>query len=136
MVASISEGSPSFILLATGIFERSDASLSRTIHRRCCRIWSHTLHTQSLPPRSGIGPRHQLYAALSGLTSKGRKGDKEVALFSYAAAAAEYKQGISNKFPIPKISTKLGTSWSLRAPSPPTYSSLGSMRELPLLAPQ
>jgi hypothetical protein len=52
---------------------------------------------------SGIGPRHQLYAALSGLTSKGRKGDKEAALVSYAAA--EYNQDISNKFPIPKLST-------------------------------
>jgi hypothetical protein len=73
MVASISEGSPSFILLATGILERSDASLSCTIHRRCCRTRSRTLHTQSLSPRSGIGPRHLPYAALSGLTSKGRK---------------------------------------------------------------
>jgi hypothetical protein len=72
-VASISEGSPSFILLATGILERSDASLSHTIRRRCCRTRSRTLHTQSLSPRSGIGPRHKLYAALSGLTSKGRK---------------------------------------------------------------
>jgi hypothetical protein len=30
-----------------------------------------------------------MYAALSGLTSKGRKRDKEAALVSYAAAAAE-----------------------------------------------
>jgi hypothetical protein len=45
-----------------------------------------------------------LYAALSGLTSKERKRDKEVALVSYVAAA-EYKQAISNKFPIPKLST-------------------------------
>jgi hypothetical protein len=70
-VASNSEGSPSFILLSTDILERSDASLSRTIHRLCCRTRS--LHTQSLSPRSGIGPRHQLYAALSGLSSKGGK---------------------------------------------------------------
>jgi hypothetical protein len=35
---------------------------------------------------SGIGPRHQLYVALSGLTSKGRKRDKEAAQVSYAAA--------------------------------------------------
>jgi hypothetical protein len=108
-VASISEGSPSFILLATGILERSDASLSRTICRRCCHTRSRTLHTQSLSPRSGIGPRHQLYAALSGLTSKGRKRDKEAALVSYAAAA-EYKQDISIKFPTPKLSTQLGTT--------------------------
>jgi hypothetical protein len=70
-VDSISEGSPSFILLATGILERSDASLSCTIHRRCCRTRTRTLHTQSLSPRSGIGPHHQLYVAC--LTSKGRK---------------------------------------------------------------
>jgi hypothetical protein len=86
MVASFSEGSPSFILLATGILERSDASFSRTIHRRCCRTRTRTLHTQSLSPRSGIGPHHQLYAALSSLTSEGRKRDKEAALVSYAAA--------------------------------------------------
>jgi hypothetical protein len=43
-----------------------------------------------------------LYAALSGLTSKGRKRDKEAALVSYAAAA-EYNQDISIKFPIPKL---------------------------------
>jgi hypothetical protein len=73
MVASFSEGSPSFILLATGILERSDASLSHTIHRRCCRTQTRTMHTQSLSPRNGIGPRHQLYASLSGLTSKGEK---------------------------------------------------------------
>jgi hypothetical protein len=72
-VASISEGSPSFILLSTGILERSDASLSRTIHRHCCRTRTRTLHTQGLSPRSGIGSRHQLYVALSGLSSKGRK---------------------------------------------------------------
>jgi hypothetical protein len=76
-VASISKGSPSFILLATGILERSDGSLSRTIHRRCCRTQTHTRHTQSLSQRSGIGPRHQLYAALSGLTSKGRKETRQ-----------------------------------------------------------
>jgi hypothetical protein len=52
-VASISEGSPSFILLSTGILERSDTSLSRTIHQRCCFTRSRTLHTQSLSPRSG-----------------------------------------------------------------------------------
>jgi hypothetical protein len=98
MVASFSEGSPSFILLTTGILERSDASLSRTIHRRCCRTRTRTLHTQSLSPRSGIGPCHQLYAALSGLTSKGRKRDKEAARVSYAVAA-EYYQDISIKFP-------------------------------------
>jgi hypothetical protein len=84
-VASISEGSPSLILLATDIIERSDASLSRTIHRRCCRTRTHTLHTQSLSPRSGIGPRHELYAAFSGLTSKGKKRDKEEARVPYAA---------------------------------------------------
>jgi hypothetical protein len=72
-VASISEGFPSFILLSTGILERSDASLSRTIHRRCGCTRPRTLHTQSLSPRSGIGPRHQLYAALSILSSKGEK---------------------------------------------------------------
>jgi hypothetical protein len=72
-VASISEGSPFFILLATCILERSNASLSRTIHWRCWRTRTRTLHTQSLSPRSGIGPCHQLYVALSGLTSKGRK---------------------------------------------------------------
>jgi hypothetical protein len=77
------------MLLATGIIERSEASLSRTIHRRCCRTRTRTLHTQNLSPRSGIGPRHQLYAALCGLSSKGRKRDKEVALVSYAAAAVE-----------------------------------------------
>jgi hypothetical protein len=93
-VASISEGSPSFILLATGILERSDVSHSRTIHQHCCHTRSRTLHTQSLSPRSGIGPHHQLYAALSDLSYKGEKRDKETALFSYAAAA-EYKQDIS-----------------------------------------
>jgi hypothetical protein len=41
-----------------------------------------TLHTQSLSPRSGIGPRHQLYVALSGLTSKGKEIDKEATLVS------------------------------------------------------
>jgi hypothetical protein len=76
------------------------------------------LHTQSLSPRSGISPPHQLYVALSGLTSKGRKRDKEAARVSYAAAAVEYKQDISNKFPTPKLSTQLGTTWSPRAPSP------------------
>jgi hypothetical protein len=86
-VASILEGSPSFILLATGILERSDTSLSRTIHRRCCRTQTRTLHTKSLSPRSGIGPRHQLYLALSGLTSKGRKKDKVAARVSYATEA-------------------------------------------------
>jgi hypothetical protein len=50
-VASFSEGSASFILLATGILERSDTSLSRTIHRRCCRTRTRTLHTQSLPSK-------------------------------------------------------------------------------------
>jgi hypothetical protein len=76
-VASILEGSPSFILPTTSILELSDASLSRTIHRRCFRTQSRTLHTQSLSPRSGIGPCHQLYAALSGLTSKGGKETKK-----------------------------------------------------------
>jgi hypothetical protein len=109
IVASISEGSPSFILLATDILERSDASLSGTIHQCCCRTQTRTLHTQSLSPRSGIGSRHQLYAALSGLTSKGRKIDKEAARVSYAAAA-EYKQDISIKFPTPKLSTQLRTT--------------------------
>jgi hypothetical protein len=52
---------------------------------------------------SGIGPRHQLYAALSGLTSKGKKRDKEAALVSWAAAA-EYKQGISNNIPKSQVS--------------------------------
>jgi hypothetical protein len=85
--ASISEESPSFILHATGILERSDTSLSHTIHRHCCRTRTRTMHTQSLSPRSGIGPRHQLYAALSGLTSKGKKRDKEEARVSYVAAA-------------------------------------------------
>jgi hypothetical protein len=50
-VASISEGSPSFILLAPDILERSDASLSLTIHQRGCRTrtlshgppWAHCL---------------------------------------------------------------------------------------------
>jgi hypothetical protein len=116
-VASISKGSPSFILLVTGILKRSDASLSRTIHQRCCRTQSRTLHTQSLSPRSGIGPHHQLYAALSGLTSKGRKRDKEAALVSYAAAT-ECKQDISIRFPIPKLSSQLGATWSPRAPLP------------------
>jgi hypothetical protein len=103
MVAIFSEGSPSFILPATGNLERSDASLSRTICRRCSRTRSRTLHTQSLSPRSGIGPRHQLYAALSGLTSKGRKRDKEAALVS-CAAAVEYKQGISKNIPRSQVS--------------------------------
>jgi hypothetical protein len=116
-VASISEGSPFFILLATCILERSNASLSRTIHWRCWRTRTRTLHTQSLSPRSGIGPCHQLYVDLSGLTSKGRKRDKKAARVSYAAAA-EYNQDISNKFPTPKLSTQLGTTWSPRAPSP------------------
>jgi hypothetical protein len=85
-VASISEGPSSFILLATGILERSDASLSRAIHQRCFRTRTRNLHTQSLSPRSGIGPRHQLYAALSGLTSKRKERDKEEAWVSYTAA--------------------------------------------------
>jgi hypothetical protein len=133
--AIISEGSPSFILLATGILERRDASLSRTIHRRWCRTRSRTLHTQSLPPRSGIGPHHQQYAALSGLTSKGRKRDKEAAMFS-CAAAAEYKQGISNKFPNPKSLNTARNHLVTQGPVSTTYSCLGSVRELPLLAPQ
>jgi hypothetical protein len=58
-----------------------------------------------------------MYAALSGLTSKGRKRDKEAALVSYVAAA-ECKQDISIKFPIPKLSTQFGTTWSPRALSP------------------
>jgi hypothetical protein len=58
----------------------------------------------------GVGSRHQLYAALSGLTSKGRKRRKEAALVSYAAAAAEYKEDISIRFPTPKLSTQLGTT--------------------------
>jgi hypothetical protein len=58
-----------------------------------------------------------MYAALCGLTSKGRKRDKEVALVSYAVAA-KYKQDISIKFPFPKLSTQLGSTWSPRAPSP------------------
>jgi hypothetical protein len=102
-VAIFSEGSPSFILPATGNLERSDTSLSRIIRWRCSRTQSRTLHTQSLSPRSGIGPRHQLYAALSGLTSKGRKRDKEAALVS-CAAAAEYKQGISISIPKSQVS--------------------------------
>jgi hypothetical protein len=102
-VAIFSEGSPSFIFPATGILERSDASLGRTIRQCCCRTRPRTLHTQSLSPRSGIGPRHQLYAALSGLTSKGRKRGKEAALFS-CAAATEYKQGISINIPKPQVS--------------------------------
>jgi hypothetical protein len=47
---------------------------------------------------------------LSGLTSKGRKRDKEAAWVSYAAAPAEYKQDISIKFPTPKLSTQLRTT--------------------------
>jgi hypothetical protein len=86
VVDSILEGSPPFILLATGILERNDTSLSHTIHRRCCRTRTRTLHTQSLSLRSGIGPHHLLYVALSGLSSKGGKG-KEAALASYAATA-------------------------------------------------
>jgi hypothetical protein len=128
-VASIPEGFPSFILLATGILERSDTSLSRTIHRCCCRTRSRTLHTQSLSPRSGIGPRHQLYAALSGLTSKGRKGDKEAALVSYAAAA-EYKQDISIKFPTPKALNIVRNHLVTQGSVSTTSSCLGSMRDL------
>jgi hypothetical protein len=41
-----------------------------------------------------------VYATFSGLTSKGRKRDKEAALVSYAAAT-EYKQDISIKILIP-----------------------------------
>jgi hypothetical protein len=48
---------------------------------------------------------------------KGEKKDKEAALVSYAPAI-EYKQDISIKFPIPELSTQLGTTWSPRAPSP------------------
>jgi hypothetical protein len=53
----------------------------------------------------------------SGLTPKGRKRHKEAALVSYAAAA-EYKQDISIKIPIPELSTQFGTTWSPMAPSP------------------
>jgi hypothetical protein len=116
-VASFSEGSPSFILLATGILERSDTSLSRTIHRRCCRTWTRTLHTQSLSPRNGIGPRHQLYAALSGLASKGekkRKGGSSSFLCSSNRVTTRYLQQVPN----PMLSTQFGTTWSPRAPSP------------------
>jgi hypothetical protein len=103
-VAIFSEGSPSFILPSTGKLERSDVSLSRTTRRRCSRTRTRTLHTQSLSLRSGIGPRQQLYAALSGLTSKGKEIDKEAALVSWAAAAAEYKQGISINIPKSQVS--------------------------------
>jgi hypothetical protein len=49
-----------------------------------------------------MGPRHQPYAALSGLTSKGEKSiDKETAGVSYATVA-EYKQGIFFNNPKPK----------------------------------
>jgi hypothetical protein len=116
-VASFSEGSPSFILLTTGILERSDTSLSRTIHLFCCRTQTCIVHTQSLSPRSRIGPYHQLYAALSGLTSKGRKRDKEVArvfLCSSNRVISRYLHQVPN----PKLSNQLGTTWSPRAPSP------------------
>jgi hypothetical protein len=89
MVAIISEGSPSFILLSICILEQSDASLSRTIHRRCGRTRSRTLYTQSLSPRSGIGPRHQLYAALSGLSSKGEK--RQGSSFSFLCSSSRVK---------------------------------------------
>jgi hypothetical protein len=49
------------------------------------------------------------YAALSEITTKGTKRDKEVARVSYAAVA-EYKRDISNKFPVPKLSTQFRTT--------------------------
>jgi hypothetical protein len=103
-VASLSEGSPSFILHSTGILERSDASLNRTIHRLCCHTRSRTLHTQSLSPRSGIGPCHQLYAALSGLTSKGEKETRKRLWFP-----KQQQQSTSKISPTSSQSAKLST---------------------------
>jgi hypothetical protein len=45
-----------------------------------------------LSPRNGIGSSHQLYAALSGLTLKGKKSGKVKAQVSYAAAAKHKKK--------------------------------------------
>jgi hypothetical protein len=133
-VTSNSKGSPSFILLATGIVEQSDTSLSRTIHRRCCRTQTRTLHTQSLSPRSGIGPRHQLYVALSGLTSKGKKrqGSSSGFLCSSSRVKSRYLQQVPNSKTLNTARNHLVT----QGPVSTTYSCLGSMRELPLLAPQ
>jgi hypothetical protein len=133
-VASISEGSPSFILLATCILEQSDTSLSRTIHRHCCRTRTRTLHTQSLSPRSGIGPRHQLYVDLSGLTYKGRKRDKEALGFPMQQHQSIIK--ISPTSSQPQSSQLSLEPLVTQGPVSTTYSCLGLMRELPLLVPQ
>jgi hypothetical protein len=44
-----------------------------------------------LSPRNGIGSRHRLYAALSGLSLKVKKSDKVEAQASYAAAVLTVK---------------------------------------------
>jgi hypothetical protein len=132
-VASNSEGSPSFILLATCILERSDASLGRIIHRHCCRTRSRTLHTQSLSPRCGIGPRHQLYAALSSLHLKAERETTKRLWFPMQQQQST-KQDISIKIPCPKLNP-VRNHLVTQGPVSSTYSCLGAMRELPLLAP-
>jgi hypothetical protein len=132
--ASISEGYPTFILIATCILERSDASLCRTIHLHCCRTRTCTLHTQSLSPRSGMGPHHQLYVALSGLTSKGRKETRKRLWFHMQQQQSNIK--ISPSSSQPKARNTARNHLVTQGPVSTTYSCLGSMRELPLLIPQ
>jgi hypothetical protein len=119
----------------TGILEQSDASLIRTICRRCCHSRTCSLHTQSQSPRSGIGPRHQLYAALSGQTSKGKKRDK-VEARGFLCSSSKVTIRYLHQDPNPKLSTQLRTTWHPRAPVSISYLHLWSMQELPLLAPQ
>jgi hypothetical protein len=59
-----------------------------------------------------------------------------VALVSYAAAAAEYKHDISTKFPIPKTLNIVRNHLVTQGLVSTTYSRLGFMWGLPLLAPQ
>jgi hypothetical protein len=134
-VASISKGSPSFILLATDILERSDASLSRTIHRRCCRTRTRTMHTQNLSPRNGIRPRHQLYAALSGLLLREKKRQASGSGSLCCSSSREISTYL-HQVPNPKALKKARNHLVTQGPVSITYSYLRSMRELPLLAPQ
>jgi hypothetical protein len=93
------------------------------------------LHTQSLSPRSGIGPRHQLYAALSGLTSKGEK-KRQGSVSSFLCSSSRVRTRYLQQDPKPKALNTARKHLVTQGPVSTTYSHLGSMRELPLLSPQ
>jgi hypothetical protein len=95
---------------ATQPFLHGFLELGLSLQVRSCTL-------TKLSPRNGIGSRHRLYVALSGLTLKGKKSVKVKAQVSYAAAA-KHKQKTSRYKSQTIPSSQLGNTWYPGAPSP------------------